>query len=168
MPPRRLGVVALALILPLVTAWCAVAAEWGTIEPGTSTMENVRARFGPASKTSVQKQDGYDAAQWIYEGAAAPTGFTKFTVDFGLLTPLGFRADVVRDFSLAPKPGVFNRRTIINGWGVPQRVGRDGDFEVFLYPAGLLVYFARDGWEAQLMVFTPPQPREDEPGRPRP
>jgi hypothetical protein len=74
----------------------------------------------------------------------------------------------VRDFSLVPKPGIFTRQTILNGWGVPMRVGREGDAEVFLYRAGLLVYFAKDGWDAQLMVFTPPQPLIDEPAKPQP
>ena len=128
----------------------------------------MRARFGPASKTSVQKLEGYDAAQWVYEGAAAPPGITRLTVEFGFLTLLGFRADLVRDFSLVPKPGIFTRPTILNGWGVPMRVGREGDAEVFLYHAGLLVYFAKDGWDAQLMVFTPPQRLIDEPAKPQP
>jgi len=128
----------------------------------------VRARFGAATKTSVQKQDGYDVAEWLYEGQAAPTGFTKLTVEFGLLTPRGYRNDVVRDFMLSPKPGIFNRGTVIGGWGVPDRVGREGEVDVFLYQEGLVVYFGKDGWEAQLMVFTPPQPRAAEPARPRP
>jgi hypothetical protein len=151
----------------LAVGFPASAAEWGTIMPGTSTMEAVRARFGPASKATTQKQEGYDAAEWSYEGAAAPSGFTRLTVEFGLLTPVGFRADIVRDFTLAPKPGIFNRRTVINGWGVPDRVGRENDLEVFLYQEGLVVYFGKDGWQAELMVFTPPQPLANEPAPPK-
>jgi hypothetical protein len=162
---RRLWLALFVIVAPVRPA---AAAEWNAIRPGVSTMEAVRARFGPASKTSVQKLEGYDAAQWVYEGAAAPPGITRLTVEFGLLTLLGFRADLVRDFSLVPKPGIFTRRTILNGWGVPMRVGREGDAEVFLYRAGLLVYFAKDGWDAQLMVFTPPQPLIDEPAKPQP
>jgi hypothetical protein len=162
---RRLWLALFVIVAPVRPA---VAAEWNTIRPGISTMEAVRARFGPASKRSVQKLEGYDAAQWVYEGAAAPPGITRLTVEFGLLTLLGFRADLVRDFSLVPKPGIFTRQTILNGWGVPMRVGREGDAEVFLYQAGLLVYFAKDGWDAQLMVFTPPQPLIDEPAKPQP
>jgi hypothetical protein len=162
---RRLWLALFVIVAPVRPA---VAAEWNTIRPGVSTMEAVRARFGPASKTSVQKLEGYDAAQWVYEGAAAPPGITRLTVEFGLLTLLGFRADLVRDFSLVPKPGIFTRQTILNGWGVPMRVGREGDAEVFLYQAGLLVYCAKDGWDAQLMVFTPPQPLIDEPAKPQP
>jgi hypothetical protein len=162
---RVIGLLGAAAILAVGPA--AGAAEWGTIMPGTSTMEAVRTRFGPASKTSTQKQEGYDAAQWSYEGTAAPPGFTRLTVEFGLLTPAGFRADLVRDFTLTPKPGIFNRKTIINGWGVPNRIGRENDLEVFLYQEGLIVYFGQDGWEAQLMVFTPPQPLSAEPAPPK-
>lgn len=165
--PLRPGAL-VVLLLVAVAVQAAAAAEWGTIQPGTSTMEAVRARFGTASKTSTQKQEGYDAAQWVYEGATAPPGFVRLTVEFGLLTPLGYRADLVRDFTLAPKPGVFNRKTILNGWGTPARIGREGDLEVFLYAEGLLVYFGKDGWDAQVMVFTPPQPLTDEPAKPRP
>jgi hypothetical protein len=172
MPPSgAVGVVAMVLValaVSLAAAPSVRAAEWSTIVPGTSTMESVRARFGAATKTSVQKQDGYDVAEWLYEGQSAPTGFTKLTVEFGLLTPLGYRPDVVRDFMLSPKPGIFNRSTVIGGWGIPDRVGREGEADVFLYQEGLVVYFGKDGWEAQLMVFTPPQPRGAEPARPRP
>jgi hypothetical protein len=158
----------LPLVLSLVAVPPATAADWNTIRPAMSTMETVRARFGPPSRTSVQKLEGYDATQWVYEDAAAPPGITRLTVDFGLLTLPGFRPELVRDFSLVPKPGIFTRRTVLNGWGVPSRVGREGDAEVFLYQFGLLVYFAKDGWEAQLLVFTPPQPLTDEPAKPPP
>ena len=168
MLPRTIGLASLLLVVLATAVAHGTAAEWGTIRPGTSTMEAVRARFGAASKMSTQKQEGYDAALWVYEGAAAPPGFTRLTVEFGLVTPLGFRVDLVRDFTLVPKPGVFDRQTILNGWGPPARVGREGDREVFLYQQGLLVYFGKDGWDAQLMMFTPPQPLTDEPAQPRP
>jgi len=167
MTSRCSVVVALVLVLALAVS-SVRAAEWGTLEPGVSTMDTVRARFGTASKTSVQKLEGYEVAQWVYEGAAAPPGLTRLTVDFGLVMAVGLRTDVVRDFSLAPKPGIFNRRTVINGWGTPTRVGREGDLEVFFYPEGLLVYFGKDGWDAELLVFTPPQPLGDDPARPKP
>jgi len=160
--------VLVSLLLALAGVSTADAAEWGTIQPGKSTMETVRARFGTPSKTSTQKQEGYDATQWVYEGASAPPGFVRLTLDFGLLTSLGFRADVVRTFSLAPKSGVFNRRAIVNGWGPPSNVGRENDLEVFFYDEGLLIYFAKDGWDTQLMVFTLPQALIEEPAKPKP
>ena len=44
------------------------------------------------------------------------------------------------------------------GWGIPNRVGKDGQTPVFYYESGLLVLFDKDGWMAMSMVFTPPQP----------
>lgn len=166
--PTRWFLLGPALLLLASMVSTAAAAEWGTIQPGTSTMETVRARFGAATKTTAQKQDGYNVAQWTFEGAGAPPGFVRLTVDFGLLTALGFRADTVRTFSLVPKPGVFNRRAIVNGWGPPTRVGREADTEVFFYDEGLLVYFAKDGWDTQLLVFTLPQTLIVEPEKPKP
>lgn len=145
-----------ALVLWLVAT--APAAEWSTISPGISTMDAVRAQFGAPSKTESQKTDGYDTASWTYEAARAPAGLRRAVVDFGLLTPQGFRADLVRSLRLDPKPGAFNRVSIVGGWGQPTRTGREGGAEVFFYAAGLLVYFEPDGWTARLLVFTPPQP----------
>lgn len=146
----------LALLATLAgPAW---AADWGLIEPGVSTVESVRARYGPPTRATSQKVEGYDAAQWVYEGAQAPAGIVRVTVDFGLLTAAGYKPDVVRSFRLDPKPGAFNKKLVVDGWGEPARVGRDGAFEVFLYEDGLLVYFDQDSGNATAMVFTPPQP----------
>jgi hypothetical protein len=146
-------------------AGIATAAEWGTIVPGQSTKGNITARFGAATRTERATVDGYQTAQWSYEGAQAPPGIRRLVVEFGLLTPAGYREDLVRSFRLEPKPTVFNRTIVLNGWGPPARVGREGDSEIFLYQEGLLVYFDRDGWEAQLMVFTVPQPALPDPTR---
>jgi hypothetical protein len=54
-------------------------------------------------------------------------------VDFGILTPAGFQKDVVRTFRLEPKPEIFNRKLILDGWGPPSRIGKEGDSEFFLY-----------------------------------
>ena len=74
----------------------ASAAEWDTIRPGVTTQEAVRAHLGQATRVSSAKVEGYDTAEWIYEGANAPRGVTRMTVGFGLLTPQGYRADVVQ------------------------------------------------------------------------
>ena len=134
------------------------AAEWDTVRPGESTQDAVRTQLGAPSKVASQRIEGYDGAQWIYEGDQAPRGMTRATVDFGLLTPQGYRADLVRVLRLEPRPGAFNRGTVIMGWGPPQRIGREKDVDVFFYEAGLLVYFNKDGDMALLMVFTPRQP----------
>lgn len=149
---------AVLLVLLAALAGPARAADWGLIEPGASTVESVRARYGQPSRATSQKIEGYDAAQWVYEGAQAPAGIVRMTVDFGLLTAAGYKPGVVRSFRLDPKPGVFNKKLVVDGWGEPARVGRDAGFEVFLYAEGLLVYFDKDSSNATAMVFTPPQP----------
>ena len=153
---RRIALLALALVTGLPAA--AGAADWGGISPGTSTMENVRERYGAPSRETRQKVEGYDTVQWIYEGARAPTGMKRMTVEFGLLTLGGFRAKVVRYFVLEPKPGVFDRRTIVNGWDVPDGIGEEGGRKVFVYKAGLKVTFNENENDALSMVFTIPQP----------
>jgi hypothetical protein len=146
-----------AALLLLCLAVPAGAADWGTIVPGTSTMETVRARYGAATRTLAEKLEGYDTAQWVFEGAAAPPGVQRLTLDFGLLTPEGYRRDVVRAVRLEPKPGIFDRANVIGGWGLPARAGDHPGGEVFVYQEGLIVYFDKAG-RATLLVFTPPQP----------
>ena len=161
---RALGLVAL-LAAPVA------ASEWGQIKPAETTQAAVRARYGAPTKETTQKIESYDAAQWVYEGSQAPTGIVKMTVDFGLLAPSGFRKDVVRTFRLEPKPDIFNRRLVVDGWGPPERIGKEGDLEFFFYQEWLLVYFDKDGPQVVAMIFTPPQPLpavETAPARPAP
>ena len=153
---RTLAAVAVALSVGLP----ALASDWGEIVPGQSTMESVRAQYGGPTKTETQKIDNYDTTSWVYEAARAPAGINRLVVDFGILQASGYRRDVVRSFKLEPKPFVFNRRSILNGWGPPDRVGRQGDDEVFLYAQGLVVIFDKEGWDARTMMFTLPQPIE--------
>ena len=167
---RALGAVLLALAM-LATALTGVAraAEWGLIIPGKSTVETVRARYGNATRADRQKIEGFDTQSWVYEGEQAPTGVQRLTVEFGLKDASGYRAEVVRDFKIEPRPGTFNRGIIMSGWGPPDQVGRDNDRDVFLYQQGLLVYFDPEGWNAMLLVFTLPQPERAEGGaRPKP
>lgn len=145
--------------MPLSTA---AASEWGTIVPGTTTMEAVRTQYGGPTKTETQKTDNYDTASWVYEGVQAPVGLLRMVVDFGILRANGYRRDVVRSFRIEPKPGVFNRKIVLAGWGPPDRVGRQADTEVFYYAEGLVVMFDKEGLQAQTLVFTPPQPTEPE------
>ena len=144
------------LALPLAAG----ASEWGTIVPGTSTMETVRAQYGGPTKTETQKTDNYDTTSWNYEGAQAPAGLLRMVVEFGILQATGYRRDVVRSFKLEPKPGVFHRRMVLAGWGDPERVGKQGDAEVFYYADGLIVVFDKEGFDARTLVFMPPQPGE--------
>lgn len=164
---RRLAVLlALALLAP--SGGPVAAAEWGTIDPGRSTMEAVRAQYGGPTRATTRKVEGYDAAQWVYEGAQAPAGIRRLTVDFGLLTPAGYRPALVRALTLEPKPGVFTRETVLTGWGEPSRVSAAGQPKSFFYESGLIVLFDAEGWQVESMLFTPPQPPPAGAGAPRP
>ena len=152
----------LVLVLGLVlVASVAHAAAWDTIQPGESTQEAVRAQFGQPTKVTSRKVDGYDSAQWLYEGPQAPRGLAKLTIDFGLLTPQGYKPQIVRVMELLPKPGVFTRQTITLGWGVPQGIKTENGVESVFYQEGLIVRFDKDGWLATSLVFTPPQTLPD-------
>jgi len=151
------------LVLALVLAWAtsARAAEWQTIRPGDSTQEAVRGQFGQPSKVTSQKVEGYDSTQWLYEGEQAPRGITRMTIDFGLLTPKGYRADIVRTMQLQPKFGVFTRQTVVMGWGSPQGIKTEAGADSIFYLSGLIVRFDKDNWHVTSMLFTPPQPTEE-------
>jgi len=147
-----------ALALVALLALPAAASDWGQIKPAVSTQSEVRARYGAPTRETTQKIESYDTVQWVYEGAQAPTGIAKMIVDFGILTPAGYKKDVVRTFRLEPKPDIFNRKLVVDGWGPPSRVGKDGEAEFFFYEQGLLVYFGgKDSRDVTAMIFTPPQ-----------
>ncbi len=152
-------VVSIALWMAVVgLAVPAEAAEWGGIVPAVTTMEQVRARFGGPTRTLTQKSDGYDTAQWIYDGAQAPAGMTRMTVDFGLLTEGTYRPTVVRSFKLEPRRGVFTLNMITVGWGEPDHASPRGQMPPsFFYESGLYVTFDKDARIAETMLFTPPQ-----------
>jgi len=58
---------ALVVVLGLTIAAPAAvwASGWGGIEPGETTMEQVRERYGAPSKETKQKIEGYDTARAI-------------------------------------------------------------------------------------------------------
>ncbi len=150
-----LGFVVLALAPPIRPA---SAEEWGGIEPAVTTIEQVRTRYGAPSKESRQKVEGYDTTEWIYEDARAPEGIRRMTVDFGILTPQGYKQSVVRVLQLEPKPHIFGRNTVREAWGVPDAISTHNEQETFYYKSGLVVTMDKDGAEAVLLNFTPPQP----------
>ncbi len=160
-------------ILPLWLAWCllagypvpASATEWGGITPGVSTPEDVRERYGSPSRESTETQDGYKTNRWVYEGARAPVGIKQMTVDFGLLTPQGYRPNLVRAVILEPKPGIFNRAVVLDGWGTPTRVGVQEGQDLFFCTSGLIVSFPERGDDATALLFTIPQPDPGPPAR---
>ena len=146
--------VAAALVLDVGAA---AAEQWGGIEPGESTMAVVKSLRGTPTRTAKQKLDGYDTEEWVYEDAKAPGGIRRLTVDFGLVTPSGYRPDLVRSLKLDPKPGAFDKESVTTGWGAPAGVGKEGEVEFYFYKEGLFVYFAKDGHGVVTMTFTPPQ-----------
>jgi len=155
----------LLVAVALLVAATAHAAEWGLIQPGISTTQTVRERYGAPTRVEAQKVDGYDTERWVYEGERSPSGIVRLTVDFGLLRDNRYRPDLVRSFSLEPHGSTFNRGIVANGWGFPDGGGHQDGEEFFVYKEGLLVYFAKDGWNVRLMVFTVPQPRDPTEGR---
>jgi hypothetical protein len=149
--------VAAFLIGVLLAASLAHAAEWDTIRPGETTQAAVRAHLGEPTSFASQKVEGYDTTQWIYESAQAPRGVVKLTIEFGLLTPQGYKADIVRVVTLRPRPGVFTRQTVVDGWGEPQAAKTENEVPLLLYESGLIASFDKEGWLVTLLVFTPPQ-----------
>ncbi len=150
---RALLLLALLFALP----WSASAAEWGNIEPGVTTIEQVRARYGEPSKETTAKVESYDTRQWIYEASRAPEGLVRMTLDFGLLTATGYKPTVVRTLKLEPRPLIFGRHTVLEGWGLPDNVSTRDGFDTFFYRVGLFVIFDKEGKSAVTMVFSIPQ-----------
>ena len=150
---------ALLLVLALLTALPAAAADWGGIEPGVTTVDQVRERYGQPSKEARPKIEGYDTLQWVYEGAQAPAGIMRMTVDFGLLAAGGYKPTLVRIFTLEPKPFMFGKNTVIQGWGVPDAVAdnKDGG-STLIWKDGLIVQFDKEGKDSVSMIFSVPQP----------
>jgi hypothetical protein len=163
---RRALLAAVTLAALLVGPGAVTAEEWGAIDPGTTTTDQVRARYGAPSKETHAKADGYDTTQWVYEDARAPGGIERMTVDYGLLTPQGYKPTVVRALRLEPKPKIFGRNTVIQAWGVPDAITKHNEMDVFFYKSGLLVNFDKEGDEAALLTFTLPQPGTPAPAAP--
>ena len=147
----------LTCLVLIVCAGAAAAAEWQTIRPGESTQDHVRAQFGQPTRVTSQQIEGYDSPRWLYEGAQAPRGILKLTIDFGLLSPQGYKASTVRVMQMEPRPGVFLRETVLAGWGEPDGIKTENGVPSILYQSGLIVTFDKEGKVATLLVFTPPQ-----------
>jgi hypothetical protein len=151
------GLILVALFLGL--AGGASAGEFGSIEPGVTTMEQVRELYGGPSKQIPAKVEGYDTMQWVYERSQVPEGLVRMIVDFGMLTPAGYKPSVTRLLTLEPKPKIFTKKTIIDGWGLPDGEGSRDGVLTFFYRDGLLVLFDKEGEDAERMIFSIPQPK---------
>jgi len=150
--------IAVALGLAVAVPAGAWAAGWGGIDPGVTTMTEVRERYGAPSKETKQKVEGYDTTTWVYEGSNAPVGMVRMTIDLGLLKPDGFKPELVRVFVLEPKSHMFPLQAVMDGWGMPTAAGDQGGFPTMLYESGLVVVFEKQGQFAESMTFTVPQP----------
>lgn len=152
---RLIGIVLGLIVAGPPAAW---AANWGSIEPGVTTGEQVREHFGAPSKESTQKTEGYDTTTLLYEGDKAPSGVSRLIVDLGVLKPDGFKPSLVRVFVIEPKPGIFPMPAVIDGWGLPSAAGDQGGFPTLFYESGLIVVFEKEGQFATSMTFVVPQP----------
>jgi hypothetical protein len=159
---RYLVLLALGLTLLVATVASApptaLAADWGGIVPAVTSAEQVRARYGPPTKEVKRKVDGYDTFEWMYEGPQSPAGFTRMTIEFGILLPGGYSPTTVRVLRLDPRPRLFNKDTVVTGWGEPDRATTQNDRDVFFYRSGLVVTFDQEGVDATSLFFTVMQP----------
>src|SRR5215471_1348929 len=155
---QSLRVLALMLALAMAAPVTTLAASWGGIEPGETTLEQVRERYGAPSKETKQKTEGYDTTTWVYEGAKAPVGMNRMIIDLGMLKPEGFKPDIVRVFVLEPHPTIFPMQAIVDGWGLPNAAGDQNGFPTMLYESGLIVMFEKQGQFSTGMTSTVPQP----------
>ena len=154
---------ALAVLAVALTATASRAADWGGITPGTTTKDGVRSLYGEPTTTTNKKLEGYDVSDWVYERGRTPAGVIRMVIEFGLLAGSGFKPDVARTLRVEPAPGVFTRRDVISGWGLPYAAGREGDTPEFYYEEGLLVLFDKEAWNVERLLFTLPQPRQAPP-----
>lgn len=150
--------IALAALL-LLAALPAAAADWDRLVPATTTQPQVRERFGAPTRTEVVKLSGFDTDRWTYDGTQAPPGVVRLVLEFGLKDDRGYRRDVLRAFRMEPRRGVFHKGILTTGWGDPDRVGREGGREVFVWASGLVAYFdTPDDLDPSLLLFGVPQP----------
>ena len=112
--------------------------------PARRPLEQVRERYGAPSKETKQKVDNYDTTRWIYEGDKAPSGINRMIVDFGILKPDGFKPNLVRVFTIEPRPTIFAVQTVVDGWGLPAAPANQNGYPTMVYEAGLVVVFDKE------------------------
>src|SRR5207244_12563187 len=98
------------------------------------------------------------AVRGMCEGRQAPGGLVRMAVGVGLVTPGGYRPSLVRLLTLEPRPLIFGRVTVVQGWGLPDGVGTREGLVTFFYKEGLFVIFDKEGENAVSMIFSIPQP----------
>lgn len=154
----RRGVAGVLVSLTMIGP-VASAADWGGIQPGVSTTQDVEALYGPPVARRTVVEEDRSAPEWTYTGTRAPQGVEQLTVSFGLTGSSGFRADVVRAVTLYPRPRIFTVEGITAAWGKPDAIGTDQKTgqTLFRYDAkGLLVVMHKSGEWVEVLLFTPP------------
>src|SRR5262249_14262082 len=137
----------------------AVAADWGGIQPGVSTSQDVEALYGPPVARRTVVEEGRSAPEWTYTGNRAPRGVEQLIVSFGLVGSSGFRGDLVPAVTLYPRPRIFTVEAITTAWGKPDAIGTDQKTgqALFRYDTkGLLVVMHKSGEWVEVLLFTPP------------
>ncbi len=137
----------------------ASAADWGGIQPGVSTSQDVEALYGPPVTRHTVVEEGHSAPEWTYTGTRAPRGVDRLVVSFGLMGSSGFRGDLVRAVTLYSKPRIFTVEGITSAWGKPDAIGTNEKTgqTLFRYDTkGLLVVMHKSGEWVEVLLFTPP------------
>jgi hypothetical protein len=141
----------------------AASADWGGIQPGLSTRQNVETLYGRPSWERTVVEEKRSLLEWTYTGERAPKGVRQMVVSFGLNSASGFREDLVRALEIHPTPGVFTVESITMTWGKPQAIGTNqetGQTMIRYDGAGLLVVMNRRGDSVEVMLFVPKPPAE--------
>jgi hypothetical protein len=154
----RLGRGAGALLVWLALAGPAASADWGGIQPGLSTRQNVETLYGRPSWERTVVEEKRNLLEWTYAGERAPRGVTRMVVSFGLNGASGFRDELVRALQIYPAPGAYTIGNITAAWGKPEAIGTNQETGqvMFRYNAqGLLVVMNRRGDSVEVMLFVP-------------
>ena len=132
---------------------------WGGITPGESVQRDVEGMFGRPSRERTVVEESRSTLEWTYAGERAPRGMERMVVVYGLMRKDGtFAPDLVRALTLYPRPHVFSRRAIENGWGDPDATGREestGRVSLHYQRRGLLIILDRTSNWAEMLLFAP-------------
>jgi len=152
---RGLGAAALAGVAPR----SASAEAWGGITPGESTRRDVEALYGRPSRERNVVEEERAVVEWTYAGELAPRGIERMVVSYGLIGKDGrFLPDLVRSVALYPRPHIFSKQAIVNGWGQPDGIGTEeatGRPSLHYRNRGLLIILDRTGEWAEFLLCGP-------------
>lgn len=160
MRKRHVAGLMIACLLGMWNIQVAWADGWGGLVPGSSVQKEVRDLYGPPSKETKGQEEGYATVEWTYEGGKTPEGLTRVVIAFGLLTPKGYRPEVVRSITIYPKPRIYTVEGILQGWGEPDRLGTEAgsDKVIFFYKSGFLARLDTSRAFAEYLLYTVEQP----------